>query len=408
MTDKYTSEASPYSHPPPREGGRGEGPPSAATYDGDVPIAIVGGGPTGMALALALALHGCAGEIFEARERGAARNDKRILALSQGSRQILDWLGVWSQIAATPITAIHVSQQGGLGRTRLRAKDEGVPALGYVATAASVVAALDDALTAARVSFHEHARVDRVEDGPESVRLFTAGGELPAQLVIYAEGMVEANAEAVTKDYGQHAVICTVTPRTPHGNVAYERFTAQGPLALLPHGRDMAVVYSCPNEDAAALAALDDASFLARLQAHFGTRHEFLAASPRQVFPLGLRYRKSPVGNRAVWLGNAAQTLHPVAGQGFNLALRDVWELARSVKDAGDPGASAILARYAARRRLDRMSAIGFTDTLIRLFSNDNPCLRHVRGLGLLALDLIPPARTFVAKRMMYGARAWP
>ena len=397
------------SHPLPREGGRGEGSPSAISDgDGPMPVAIVGGGPVGMALALALSLHGTAAQIFEARQRAAARNDKRILALSQGSRQILDWLGVWSRITATAITTIHVSQQNGLGRTRLTAADEGVPALGYVATAASVAAALDDALNAASIPVHEHARVDHVAAAAESVSLFTGKGEVRACLVVYAEGLVEDNGAVVARDYGQHAVICTVTPRAPHGNVAYERFTAQGPLALLPHGNDMAVVYTCSAEEAAAFAAEDDELFLARLQAHFGRRMEFLAVSPRQVYPLGLRYRKSPVASRAVWLGNAAQTLHPVAGQGFNLALRDVWELARSIKGADDPGAATILARYAQRRRLDRMSVIGFTDSLIRLFSNDNSCLRHVRGLGLLALDLIPPARTFVAKRMMFGARAWP
>ncbi len=398
--------ASKYGPPP----ARGETGNSASTGDGPRHVAIVGGGPVGMALALALELHGAGAQIFEARERGAARSDQRILALSQGSRQILDWLGVWHRIAATPIAAIHVSQQGGLGRTRLKAEDEGVEALGYVATAASVAAALDDALAGKRIPFHEHVRVDRVDQKPagtESMSLFTANGELPARLVVFAEGRVEADAEAVTHDYGQHAVICTVTTEKPHGNVAFERFTAQGPLALLPHGRALAVVYTCPDDEVAALSTLDDASFLVRLQAHFGARMEFLSASPRQVFPLRLRYRKSPVGNRAVWLGNAAQTLHPVAGQGFNLALRDVWELSRCVGDAQDPGAAALLARYAGRRRADRMGVIGFTDSLIRLFSNDNPALRHGRGLGLLALDLLPPLKSFVAKRMMYGARAW-
>lgn len=375
--------------------------------DGDVPVAIVGGGPTGMALALALARHGSRAQIFEARERGAAREDPRILALSHGSRQILEWLGVWRHIAATPIAAIHISQQGGFGRTRLTAKEQNLPALGYVATAASVGTALDDALYAAMIPFHDHARVDRVEAGMESVRLITAIGEIPSRLVVYAEGMIAANADAVERDYGQSAVICTVRPATPHGNVAYERFTAQGPLALLPAGESLAVVYTCPSDAAAELAALDDPAFLARLQAHFGTRLKLAAASKRQVFPLALRYRKSPVGERSVWLGNAAQTLHPVAGQGFNLALRDVWELARTLMNAEDPGDAGRLRRYAAARRVDRMAAIGFTDTLIRLFGNELPLLREVRGLGLLALDLLPPARAFVARRMIYGARAW-
>ncbi|MBI3524787.1 MAG: FAD-dependent monooxygenase [Betaproteobacteria bacterium] len=375
-----------------------------------LPIAIVGGGPAGMALALALRHHGVAAQILDARPRGAARADKRILALSHGSHQILEWLGVWKKIAATPITAIHVSQPGSFGRTRLNAREQGVPALGYVAAAASVSAALDDALTAARISLHDNCRVSHATPSSGSVCLHTATGETQTPLVIYAEGAVDNNdAATVTRDYGQQAVLCTTTlpPATPHCNLAYERFTPRGPLALLPFGQQLAVVYICPAQDAAALAALPDAAFLSNLQAHFGDRLEFTAVSPRHLYPLALRYRKSPIGPRAVWLGNAAQTLHPVAGQGFNLALRDTWELARTLAHANDPGDAAVLARYARARRLDRRSMIGFTDILIRLFGSDDPLLRHARGLALLALDLLPPARSFVARRMLFGARAW-
>ena len=193
----------------------------------------------------------------------------------------------------------------------------------------------------------------------------------------------------------------------PHGNVAWERFTPQGPLALLPCGDEYAVVYTCAPVEAERLVALGDDGFLAVLQTHFGGRLQFTACTSRHVFPLGLRYRPSPVGPRSVWLGNAAQTLHPVAGQGFNLALRDIMQLARTLTDAADPGAATLLAHYAAARRLDRNGVIGFTDTVVRLFSNDTPLLREGRGLALLALDLVPPLRSFVARRMMYGARAW-
>lgn len=406
------SKASQSSHPLPGEGGRGEGSlPIGPADDGNPPIAIVGGGPAGMALALALARHGAAAQVFDARPRGAARDDKRILALSHGSRQILEWLGVWPQIAATRIDTIHISQRGGLGRTRLTAREEGVPALGYVAAAASVGAALDDALTATRIPFRAETRVGKADGFADEVRLHTDDGKasVPARLVVYAEGAIQTGDDAatVTRDYDQQAVICTATPTTPHGNLAYERFTAQGPLALLPFGAELAVVYTCPSAEAAVLAALPDADFLARLQEHFGKHLAFAAVSPRHVFPLVLRYRKSPIGPRSVWLGNAAQTLHPVAGQGFNLALRDVWELARSLADAGDPGDPAVLDRYAHARRLDRHGVIGFTDTLIRVFGSNDPLLRHARGLGLLALDLLPPVRSFVARRMLFGARAW-
>jgi 2-octaprenyl-6-methoxyphenol hydroxylase len=167
------------------------------------------------------------------------------------------------------------------------------------------------------------------------------------------------------------------------------------------------VVLTCAAGESARIAALTDAEFLATLQARFGSRVRFTAASPRFVFPLGLRYRKSVVAERQVWIGNAAQTLHPVAGQGFNLALRDIFALARALTDATDAGAPDLLAHYAATRQLDRRSTMTFTDTLVRLFSNNNFLLRHSRGAGLLALDLLPPARHFVARRMMFGARGW-
>jgi 2-octaprenyl-6-methoxyphenol hydroxylase len=366
-----------------------------------------------MALALALAARGIRAAIHDARLRGAARHDKRVIALSHGSQKILEWLGVWQEIAATPIKTIHVSQQGGFGRTRITAEEQGVPALGYVATAASLGAALDDALTAQGIEFRGADRIEHVDtsSAADHVTLHGIGGSCTAALVVYAEGAIDADAAATVRDYGQHAVICTVTPGSAHGNVAYERFTPQGPLALLPCGSEFAVVYTCPTDEAATLAALSDENFLARLQDHFGKRLRFSAVTPRHVFPLVLRYRNSPVGERAVWLGNAAQTLHPVAGQGFNLALRDVWELARTLAGSGefgDPGEASLLANYTASRRVDRRGTIGFTDSLVRIFSNDIAPLRAARGIGLFVLDMLPPLRGFVARRMMYGARAWP
>lgn len=362
-------------------------------------VAIVGGGPAGMALALALHHHGIAAEIFDARARGAARADRRILALSAGSRQILERLGAWYGIAATAIETIHVSQRGRLGRTQLTARDEGLPALGYVLAASELVGVLDAAVAAAGIPYHADTKVGA---GDTAIMANFA-------LTAWAEGAVSDEA-ATVRDYGQHAVLCTAATHEPHRHVAWERFTPDGPLALLPFGNEYAVVFTCAAHEATLVAALDDAAFLARLQAQFGTRLTFTAAGPRASFPLGLRYREHIVADRQVWIGNAAQTLHPVAGQGFNLALRDIWDLARTLANpmyAGDPGDAALLARYAAARRLDRRGAINFTDGLIRIFSNDFAPLAHARGAALLALDLLPPARSFVARRMMFGARAW-
>lgn len=359
-------------------------------------VAIVGGGPAGMALALALHHHGVAAEIFDARSRGAAGKDKRILALSAGSRQILERLGAWQGIAATAIDTIHVSQRGRLGRTRLTARDEGLPALGYVLAASELVGVLDAAVTSAGIAYHEHQKVGAGDTATMANFALTA----------WAEGAVSDDA-ATVRDYGQHAVLCTALTHEPHRHVAWERFTPDGPLALLPFGNEYAVVFTCASDEAATLAALDDTTFRVRLQSQFGTRLTFTTVGPRASYPLGLRYRERIVADRQAWIGNAAQTLHPVAGQGFNLALRDIWDLARTLADAADPGDAALLARYAASRRLDRRGAINFTDGLIRIFSNDLPLLAHARGAALLALDLLPPARSFVARRMMFGARAW-
>jgi 2-octaprenyl-6-methoxyphenol hydroxylase len=167
-------------------------------------------------------------------------------------------------------------------------------------------------------------------------------------------------------------------------------------------------VLSCADEIVADVKALDDVAFLALLQQRFGTRHRFTAVGPRTAYQLGLRYRQDPVAERQVWLGNAAQTLHPVAGQSFNLALRDIWELAQALSGVADPGAPEVLAAYARGRQADRRGAIGFTDLLIDSFASEFAPLKHARGAGLLALDLLPALRSFVAKRMIYGARAWP
>lgn len=401
-------EANPSSRPLPREGGWEEGQHHCRDGGGRIPVAIVGGGPVGLSLALALQKQGIRADIFDARDAQARRQDGRALALSYGSRQTLEWLGVWQSIEATPITAIHVSQRGSFGRTLINAADEGLPALGYVATATSVIDALEHAAGANGLTIHDHTHVEACRLTDNATQLDCGGTICEASLVAYAEGSIADTADRVERNYDQHAVVCNATTDTPHDNLAWERFTASGPVALLPLGKGFAVVLTCPADAAAGIAALDDAGFLAMLQERFGQRLRFTNVSPRKVFPLGLRYRRSAIATRQVWLGNAAQTLHPVAGQGFNLALRDVFELARTLRDAADPGTAALLSRYAAQRRFDRRGAIGVTDALVKLFSNDFAPLRHARGLGLLALDLLPPARSFLARRMLFGARAWP
>jgi 2-octaprenyl-6-methoxyphenol hydroxylase len=379
-------------------------------------VLIVGAGPVGLALALALRDSGLDIAIADIRPADAIAHDPRILALAHGSRLVLERLGAWSALPASPIRSIHVSQQGGFGRTIIEAHDHDLPALGYVVSAGALGGALRRAAERTAVRFLDTTEVLTQDPGAQHVKvsLHDRHNDIlhtrDARLVACAEGALRTDDARVTEhDYRQHALIATVTLTQDHQQRAYERFTATGPLALLPYDNHYALVHGVAAGQADALLALDDNAYIAHLHAHLGPRIRIRTIGTRARYPLGLRYRHTPVGARTIWLGNAAQTLHPVAGQGFNLALRDVSTLTALITEhSGDPGDPALLARYARNRRLDRYATIGFTDALIRVFGSDVPLLRHLRGAGLLALDTVPPLRHFIARRMMFGARAWP
>ena len=374
-------------------------------------ILIVGGGPTGAALALALRSSGLSVVLLEARDSIAS--DPRPLALSYGSRLILERLGVWDAVAApTPILSIHVSQRGGFGRSLLGAKEAGVPALGYVVSHSELQSALQQALTGC----FNGATVLRIEAGEESARAeFSYRGntqQISVKLLVVAEGgRGLEGVDGITqreKDYRQSAVVTQVKTQAPHCNVAYERFTPQGPLALLPFGEKLALVWTTAPQVAEMLCGLSEALFLQRLHQHFGDRlGRFTETGKRASFPLKLKYAITPTMQRVVILGNAAQTLHPVAGQGFNLGLRDSWELSEIILrgTAQQLGTSEMLQAYRARRRLDRYGGIFFTDTLLTLFTNDNVPLRAFRGLALAAFDAVPAAKRLLMRRMIFGAR---
>lgn len=372
---------------------------------------IVGAGPVGAVCALALKQQGIAARVIEAQPADA-RADTRTLALSYGSRLILDRLGVWDRIeGATPITRIHISQRGALGVARLSADEVQVPALGYVLPYAALTAVLKQALADADIAVDYGMAVAGIESDAAGATLRTAAGDtLTAPLVVVADGGRGAKAPnpKISRDYDQTAVVCDVQTELPHASQAYERFTPEGPAALLPNGDRYALVWTASNADAQRIAALPETEFLDALYRHFGGRQgRFVAASPRKTFPLKLAYTGSEVSGRVVRIGNAAQTLHPVAGQGFNLGLRDAWELASLCGDTpvDEIGSAAMLRAYARGRRVDVLGGVGFTDFLVRVFSNDIAPLRHARGLGLLALEVLPPLKSFVARRMIFGAR---
>ena len=385
---------------------------SSATLTAD--IVIVGAGPVGMTLAVALAETDLRVLLIDQRQRRAWMSDPRALALAHGSRQLLERLQAWDATAGTAIREIHVSQRGGFGRTLMRAKDYGTPALGYVMPYRALATALDGHIADAQ--FIDECTVDAVEIDDQQARLTIQRAgvrqNVSTKLLVHAEGTPPGDPDRRVRvhDYGQHAVIAEVHPKNGHQHRAWERFTPDGPLALLPNGDGYSVVFTLPPGKATEMQQLDDAAFLAALQTAFGGRLAFTATGPRASFPLALRVRSPIVAERQVWIGNSAQTLHPVSGQGFNLGLRDAWELAEVLlaKHSADPGSLASLAAYARGRQADRRGSLAFTDSVVRLFSNDLPPLRFVRGLGLLALDLFPPLRHVVAKRMIWGARAWP
>jgi 2-octaprenyl-6-methoxyphenol hydroxylase len=379
-------------------------------------VLIIGAGPVGMTLALALADSPLRITLIDSRPRGAWVNDPRALALAYGSRQLLERLKAWDAAAATAIEEIHVSQRGGFGRSLIRAEDYGIPALGYVMRYRDLAAALDTGMADGQRL--DQCRVDAIETGNDeaSVTVTHRGSarRITAKLVVHAEGTPQNDPGVKVHDYRQHAIIAEIRPATDtgvgHKHRAWERFTPDGPLALLPIGQDYALVLTVPPDKAAHLLTLDDPGFLAALREQFGKRMDFVSTSPRASYPLALRVRTQITQQRQVWIGNAAQSLHPVTGQGFNLGLRDAWELAETLlaRRGDDPGNPTALSAYGRDRQLDRKGSMAFTSGIVGVFSNDLPPLRLARGLGLLALDLSPSLRHFVAKRMIWGARAWP
>ena len=376
-----------------------------STFD----LAICGAGPVGMALAALLVQRGqsAAGiALLDAKSIEQAKRDPRTIALSYGSRQILAEAGAWP-VEATQIHQIHVSRRGQFGRSLMDREEHGVEALGYVARYGAVVSALADVCERLGVASLRPALVTgSVEDADGvSVQIEQAGAasHLRASLLVQAEGGLfgQQPERAVSRDYGQSAIIAHVHVGAPIDHRAFERFTDDGPLALLPQDNGYALVWCVPPTRAEQLLALDDAAFLARLGAAFGSRlGRFTRTSARLAYPLGLNAQAGGTA-RTVAIGNAAQTLHPVAGQGLNLGLRDAAVLARVLAQDSSP---AGLERYASLRQADRGLTVRVTDTMARIFTGSAPT-QGLLGLSLGLLDAFSPARRSLAELMMYGRR---
>jgi len=376
---------------------------------------IVGGGPVGCAAALALADAGMSVTVLEAHAPGQRAPDSRTLALSWNSRLILERLAAWSDdLRATPIRTIHVSHRGRFGRACLSTDDVQLPALGYVVRFSSVYDALQARAQELAIDYRYGFKVSKIDHGRPLCQVSGAtvqGVEtLQARLVVIADGGASLT-QSVTKnvheyDYAQIAVVGLVRPDRPHGNRAYERFTPNGPIALLPCEDEFAFVWTCTAQQADSLSALDDHAFLARLRSAFGDRAgRFIEVRLRSSFPLSLRVAGERADSGVVLLGNASQTLHPIAGQGFNLGLRDAWDLAEVVRSAlpGEIGSPSMTSRFRALRRVDRAGGIAVTHALAGLFSNDFPPVALGRGIGLVMLDALPPLKRELMRRMIFG-----
>ena len=411
---------------------------SASPEGGAVPpfdLAIVGGGMVGACLALALAetLRGTGRRIalLEATPPDTGQSpsfDGRTSALSNGSRRILTTLGVWEAVVsqAAPISRIHISDRGRFGAARIDAMEQGLEAMGYVVPNRTLGAAVWARLQGHRgVELRAPCRVVGLTREPHCVNLaLDDGTALAARLVVAADGAQSvvreaAGVTATADDYGQVALITQVSTGKPHAGVAYERFTTSGPIAVLPlppalgHQR-VATVWTLAPAEAARVRALDDAAFLAELQQAFGWRLGRLSApGDRLAYPLALVQAASLVSERVAIIGNAAQGLHPIAGQGFNLGLRDAITLAECVADVlglpeGDPGSPAVLQRYAEWRAADRRLLVRFTDGLVRLFGASLGPLRAVRSLGLSLFDVLPPAKAAMSTLSTGGGGELP
>lgn len=381
----------------------------------DFDIAICGAGPVGMALAALLVKRGHPAAriaLVDARTLAQAGDDPRSIALSHGSRQIFEEIGVWP-VAATAIHQIHVSRRGRFGRSLMDRAEHGLPALGYVARYGALVTALGAACEQLGVPSLRPARVEMIaeDDAGVSVRLDT-GAALTSALLVRAEGGLfgdpaqgsqpgEGSQRRQHRDYGQSAIIAQVKTSAMIAHRAYERFTAEGPLALLPQGDEYSLVWCVRPETAQHLLALGDTAFLAELGLAFGERlGRFTHVAARAAYPLGLN-AEARATRRTVAIGNAAQTLHPVAGQGLNLGLRDAAVLARLLAGQATPQQ---LAGFVARRQPDRDLTVRLTDTMARIFTGDTPG-QALLGLSLGLIDAVPPARKLLAGLMMYGRR---
>jgi len=402
---------------------------SEETLDNKFDIVIVGGGMIGASLGIVLHGHGLKVAIVEANKFNVSTQpnyDDRAIALAYGSRCIFEGMGLWSKMQefVTPINNIHISDQGHFGVTRINHRDENVEALGYVITAREMGKVLLKSLkTKKDIHVISPATLTELKFAPDHAvcHVETASGtqDLKTRLVIAADGGHSTVRKmlgftASNRSYEQTAIIANVSTELAHHNVAYERFTPNGPLAMLPMPEERcSIVWTHTNNQAQKIMALNDADFIQELQKSFGNRlGKITNVGKRQSYPLSLVRAKQQIQHRLVLIGNAAHTLHPIAGQGFNLGLRDVAALAQLIIEAQesktDIGHIDLLSHYSKWRKHDQEIITGFTHSLVKIFSTAFGPLALARNMGLVATDIMPPLKHVLAKHTMGMAGKLP
>lgn len=378
---------------------------------------IVGAGPVGLVFSLFLAKHNQNSHLLESRKKNDSHSDGRALALSYGTKLILEDLGIWSSLEKkiSEIKDIHTSQKNSFGRTLLSASQYNLPALGYIVSYGALSKVLEEAVNQSpKIKITHEFKVSTIKNEKDRSILYGGNKDLAieAPLLVLADGgknttdLIEDLKKKETS-YNHTALVTKVTSEIPPNRIAYERFTSMGPIALLPNGpKEFSLVWTGKDEDIQALAKAPKKLFLEKLHEHFGDRvGKFLDSDNFITFPLKKIILEEFPKNRMVVIGNSAQTMHPVAGQGFNTGIRDAYDLSKLINESepSQVGSECFINQYYALRKSETKKTLFFTDSLVNIFSNDLVGLSLTRGISLSLLDNLKPAKNFLVDKMSFG-----
>lgn len=378
---------------------------------------VVGAGPVGLVFSLFLAKHNQNSHLLESRKKNDSHSDGRALALSYGTKLILEDLGIWSSLEKkiSEIKDIHTSQKNSFGRTLLSASQYNLPALGYIVSYGALSKVLEEAVNQSpKIKITHEFKVSAIKNEKDRSILYGGNKDLAieAPLLVLADGgknttdLIEDLKKKETS-YNHTALVTKVTSEIPPNKIAYERFTSMGPIALLPNGpKEFSLVWTGKDEDIQALAKAPKKLFLEKLHEHFGDRvGKFLDSDNFITFPLKKIILEEFPKNRMVVIGNSAQTMHPVAGQGFNTGIRDAYDLSKLINESepSQVGSECFINQYYALRKSETKKTLFFTDSLVNIFSNDLVGLSLTRGISLSLLDNLKPAKNFLVDKMSFG-----